>query len=183
MDGRDGHDNVLAGAIKGAVAAAAGVWLMDLVSTAMYGREDEGTKKREEAARVEGKDPASVVAGRIAGMTGGSVLEEREGQAATAIHYALGVVPGALYGVLRPRLPGLGAGRGLAYGLALFVLNDELLGPALGLAAGPTAYPWQAHARGLAAHLVLGVATDAVLDVLDAVGARSGPAPYPSSSR
>jgi hypothetical protein len=35
VDGRDGHDNVLAVAIKGAVAAAAGVWLMDLVSTAM----------------------------------------------------------------------------------------------------------------------------------------------------
>jgi hypothetical protein len=33
------------------------------------------------------------------------------------------------------------------------------------------------------AHLVLGVATDAVLDVLDVVGARSGSAPYPSSSR
>jgi len=169
MDGR--NDNVLAGALKGAVAGAAGVWLMDLVSTALYQREGDAAKEQEEAARaaVGGKDPASVAADRLAQATGAPLTTVSEGQAATAIHYALGVVPGALYGALRHRLPGSGAGRGLAYGLALFLLNDEALGPALGLAAGPTAYPWQAHARGLAAHLVLGVATDAVLDVLDRV--------------
>jgi hypothetical protein len=117
-----------------------------------------------------GQDPASVAAARIALATGAELSEERQGQAATAIHYALGVVPGAVYGALRPRLGGSGAGRGLAYGLALFLLNDEGIGPALGLAAGPTAYPWQAHARGLTAHLVLGIATDAVLDLLDRAG-------------
>ena len=172
MTGGNGNANgsLRAGAVKGAVAGAVGVWLMDLVSTAMYEQEDEAAKKREEAARVEGKDPASVAAARIALATGAELSEERQGQAATAIHYALGVVPGAVYGALRPRLGGSGAGRGLAYGLALFLLNDEGLGPALGLAAGPTAYPWQAHARGLTAHLVLGVATDAVLDLLDRAG-------------
>lgn len=168
MDGRD--DNMLAGALKGAVAGAVGVWLMDKVSTALYEREDPPAKKREEAARVEGKDPASLAAGRLAQATGTELSEEQQGTAASAIHYALGVVPGAVYGALRPRLGRSGAGHGLAYGLALFLLNDELLGPALGLAAGPTAYPWQAHARGLAAHLVLGVATDAVLDALNQVG-------------
>ena len=89
--------------------------------------------------------------------------------AGIAVHYALGVLPGALYAPLRRRLGGLGAGRGLLYGLGLFLVNDELLAPALGLASGPTAYPWQAHARGLAEHLVLGAATDAVLGAADRI--------------
>ncbi len=67
-------------------------------------------------------------------------------------------------------MPGLGAGRGLLYGLGMFVVEDELVSPALGVAAGPTRYPWQAHARGLVAHLVLGVVTDAVLRVLEEPG-------------
>jgi len=160
----------VAGALKGAIAGAVGVWLMDLVSTAMYDQEDLVAREREEAARVKGKDPASVAAGRLGQAAGAPLTAVSEGQVATAIHYALGVVPGAVYGALRPHLGGSGAARGLAYGAVLFLLNDETMGPALGLAAGPTAYPWQAHARGLTAHLVLGVATDAVLDGLDRVG-------------
>lgn len=39
----------------------------------------------------------------------------------------------------------------------MFLLNDEILAPVLGLASGPTAYPWQAHARGLVVVLVTGV--------------------------
>ena len=162
-------DHAFANAVKGAIAGAAGVWLMDLVSTAMYEQEPEATKKQEEAARIEGKDPASVAATRLAHAAGINPTPEQEGTAATVIHYALGVVPGALYGVLRPKLGDSRAACGLAYGLALFLLNDEALGPALGLANAPTAYPWQAHARGLTAHLVLGVATDALLNALDRV--------------
>jgi uncharacterized membrane protein YagU involved in acid resistance len=85
------------------------------------------------------------------------------------MHYALGILPGALYGVLRHRVAGLGAGRGLLYGAGLFLVNDELLAPVLGLASGPTAYPWQAHARGLVSHVVLGAVTDTVLDVTEQV--------------
>jgi hypothetical protein len=46
---------------------------------------------------------------------------------------------------------------------------DEGVVPALGLAGGPTEYPWQAHARGLVGHLVLGAVTHATLELLDQV--------------
>jgi hypothetical protein len=36
--------NVLAGAFKGALAGAAGVWLMDLVSAALYQQEGDAAK-------------------------------------------------------------------------------------------------------------------------------------------
>lgn len=59
------------------------------------------------------------------------------------------------------------SGRGLLYGLGLFVLNDEIAGPALGIASGPTEYPWQAHVRGLAGHLMLGAATEVAIEAMD----------------
>ena len=60
--------------------------------------------------------------------------------------------------------------RGLLYGLGPFLLEDELANPVAGFAAGPTAYPWQAHARGFVAHLVYGVVTDTVLNIFKGAG-------------
>ncbi|CAA9313559.1 MAG: hypothetical protein AVDCRST_MAG56-6410 [uncultured Cytophagales bacterium] len=53
--------------------------------------------------------------------------------------------------------------------MGLFIVMDEIVAPLAGLASGPFAYPWQAHARGLAGHLTVGVTTDAVLGLLDQV--------------
>ena len=166
---RGGNGNVVGNVVKGAVAGAVGVWLADRVGWFLYRRDGPATLRRERAARPEGKDPAHVAAGRLAGALGVAPSLPQPHPAGIAVHYALGVVPGALYGALRHRVRGLGAGYGLPYGLGLFLVNDELLAPALGLASGPAAYPWQAHARGLAAHLVLGAATDAACGLFDRV--------------
>ncbi len=155
--------------IKGAAAGTVGVWIMDRIGWFMYRQEDQGAIRREQVARVEGKDPAHVAAGKLARVFGAGLYPEQPHMAGLVIHYALGVVPGMVYGSLRHQVGGLRAGRGLLYGAGLFLVNDELLNPILGLASGPTAYPWQAHARGLAAHAVLGVVTDAALDALDRV--------------
>ncbi len=156
--------------VKGAIAGAVGVWLMDQVGWGLYLREDPAASRKEQAARVGGKDVAHVAAGKLARVLGRTLTPAQPHPAGLAVHYALGVAPGALYGALRRRVGGLGAGRGLLYGLGLFLVNDELLAPALGLASGPLQYPWQAHARGLVSHLVLGAATDTVLEVLDQIG-------------
>lgn len=78
-------------------------------------------------------------------------------------------MPGAAYGALRDRLPLLAVGRGLLYGAGVFVVMDEVVAPSLGVVSGPKGYPWEAHWRGLVGHLVLGAATDTVLDVMDDV--------------
>lgn len=114
-----------------------------------------------------GKDVAHAAAGKLAAAVGRKLMPEQPHPVGIAMHYALGIVPGALYGTLRRRAGGVGAGRGLLYGAGLFLVNDEILAPALGLASRPAAYPWQAHARGLVSHLVLGAVTDTVLEVLD----------------
>lgn len=96
MDGRDALD-----AAKGAIAGAVGVWLMDQVTWGMYLREAPQALQREQGARVWGKDVAHVAAEKLAGAIG---LEPPSGEphpAGMAVHYALGVVPGALYAPLR----------------------------------------------------------------------------------
>ena len=163
-----GDDRTLAlDLLKGAVAGAVAVWAMDRLGWALWDREDPRALERERAARVEGMDPAHVVANRVADALGRPLRPRQPHPAGVAVHYAIGMGPAMAYAALRRRSPALRAGGGLAYGLGLFLAVDEGVVPALGLASGPAAYPWQAHARGLVTHLALGVVTDATLDALD----------------
>lgn len=163
--------------LKGAVAGAVGVWAMDRLGWALWDREDPRALERERAARVEGMDPAHVVANRVADAVGRALHPRQPHPAGVGVHYAIGIAPAMAYAAFRHQVPALRTGRGLAYGLGLFLAMDEAVVPALGLASGPRAYPWQAHARGLVTHLLLGLVTDATLDVLDrALGGRPSPA-------
>ena len=155
--------------VKGAIAGAAAVWAMDRLGWALWDREDPATLARERAARVEGMDPAHVFANRVADAVGHPLHPRQPHPAGVAVHYAIGMAPAMAYAALRRRSPALATGGGLAYGLGLFLAVDEAMVPALGLASGPAAYPWQAHARGLVSHLALGVVTDAALDALDSL--------------
>ena len=154
-------------ALKGAVAGAAGVWAMDRIGWYMYLREDESALQQELKARPGGLDPAHNIANRLAGALGKELTPQQPNAWGVAAHFALGILPGAMYGVLRHRTKALPKAQGALYGLGLFVMNDELVNPLLKLSGGPRAYPWQAHARGLVEHVVLGVVTHAVLRVMD----------------
>ena len=155
--------------LKGAVAGAVGVWAMDRVDWFMYerGLDAPETRRRTEAARPGGMDPAHVMAKMGADAMGVRLSSPKENPAGLAVHYSLGIMPGMLYGAMRDRVDYVGAGRGLGYGFALFVIEDEIANPLLGTAAPPGRYPWTAHARGLVAHLVYGFVTDAVLSLLN----------------
>lgn len=155
---------VVVSLLLGAAAGAAGVWVMDRVGWFMYDNEDVAALQREHHARPGNLDVAHAAAGKAAALIG-SRLPDQPNVPGMVVHYALGVLPGAVYGVLRRRVPAVRAGSGAAYGLALFVIMDETAAPLLGIAAGPSRYPWQAHARGAVAHLVLGVTTETVLRI------------------
>lgn len=62
--------------------------------------------------------------------------------------------------------------------LCPILIEDEIANPLLGSAAPPGRYPWTAHARGLVAHLVYGLVTDAVLSLLN-----GGRPPRPARGR
>lgn len=155
--------------LQGAAAGAVAVWAMDRLDWFTYRHQDPEARRRTDRVRPHGMDPAHVAAHRIARHLGTrlSPAPPHQHPAGIAIHYAVGMVPGALYGLLRRRYPVLGTGRGALFGLGVFLRQDELINAATGLAADPRRYPWQAHARGLAAHLVYGLVLDASLNAME----------------
>jgi hypothetical protein len=139
---------------------------MDRVDWFMVEHGDQEAWRQTQAVRPNHMDPAHNMAGMAAKAMG---LEPppQPHPAGIAVHYAVGMGPAALYSVARRHLPGGVMSRGLVLGLGMFLVEDEIINPLIGAAAPPHRYPWQAHARGLIAHLVLGVVTEAVLTAFD----------------
>ena len=162
-----GAGSLLAGMARGAIAGAVGTWAMDRVTRWMWNRESPELRIRERWVRPGGLDPAHVMANRVAGAMGKELEPRQPHPAGVGVHYALGVVPGAVYGALRGRVAGVDALGGLLYGLGLFVFEDEGANTLLGTSGKPADYPWQAHVRGLVGHMVLGVATHATLELME----------------
>jgi len=140
---------------------------MDIVTWWMYGAEKPTALQREKRARAKGMDPAHAAARYLAEMIGSDAAEEEPNAAGIAIHYLLGMGPGAAYARLRRRATWVRAGRGAMYGGALFVMNDEIANRVLRLSGPQRDYPWQAHLRGLVGHVVLGVVTEVTLNLLE----------------
>lgn len=157
---------MLRDAIRGALAGAAATWLMDQVTTGLYEAQPPEVTKLEAAGRPNGKSSVANLVDRVEAATGFTLPATRRPLVENAIHYALGIVPGAIYGVVRRYLPVARLGRGLAFGLALFAVNDEYLNTKLGLAGPIEAYPPETHLRGLAGHAVLGVGTETGIQLL-----------------
>jgi len=152
--------------LLGAIAGAAATWAMDGVTSLLLERQSEEVTEREN--RVRGKRFAyEIAADKAAGLAGYHLLNRQRQRIGKGIHWAIGIGSGAIYGALRNRVRYFGIGSGVAYGVALYLLIDEGALTALGLSPPPNAFPWQAHARGLAGHLVLGAVLDAAFDVAD----------------
>ena len=152
--------------VRGAMAGAAATWVMDQVTSGMLASQPPDVTEREKAARPNGQTALENLVDRVADSFDLELDPEAKATVTQIAHYGLGVVPGAAYGLLRHRVPLVGAARGLLYGFALWAVNDEYLATRLGIAAPPDAYPPETHLRGLVGHLVLGIVTDAGIDTL-----------------
>lgn len=157
--------------LVGAVAGAAATWLMDRLTTAAYEREPQEAKDRENEARGE-LTAYEIVAERAATAAGRALDSRERARIGNAIHWSLGVGTGAMYGLLRNRIPTMGLGSGVLFGLGVFALLDEGALPLMGVTPGPGEFPWQTHARGFAGHLVLGTVIELPFDLLDATTIR-----------
>ena len=160
------HSSLLVRVVRGAVAGGVATWFMDLATTGFMANQTPHEAAREKAAQPNGKSSVMNMLDTATAVTGIRLDDEAKSIAANLTHYALGVVPGALYAAVRPYLPPIRAGHGLVYGLTLFVVNDEFLNSAMGFAGPPDAYPVSSHVRGLVGHVVLGITTDAGIDIL-----------------
>jgi uncharacterized membrane protein YagU involved in acid resistance len=77
-------------------------------------------------------------------------------------HYLMGKSSGALYGTVAELVPGIAAGRGVPFGLAVWLVADEGIVPLAGLSKKPTEYGSATHLHAAVSHLVYGLATDVV---------------------
>ena len=161
-----GDGSIGADLMKGAIAGAVATWVMDKVTTTLHEKETTGARRRENRAR-RGRVVSAAAAEKGARIAGTSLTAKQRRQTGAALHWTLGIGAGAAYGVLRRRVPNTGRLVGLSFGTGFWLVLDEVVVPALGLAPGPRALPWQTHARGLAGHLSFGAVTDATLKVLD----------------
>lgn len=152
--------------MRGTIAGGAATWVMDQVTTGMLAAQPPEVTEREKAARPNGQSALENLVDMAAASFDLELTPADKATITQIAHYGLGVVPGAAYGLLRRRVPFVGAGRGLLYGFLLWAVNDEYLATRLGIAAPPEAYPPETHRRGLVGHLVLGVVTDAGIDAL-----------------
>ncbi|WP_334656931.1 DUF1440 domain-containing protein [Sphingomonas panaciterrae] len=154
-------------AFAGAAAGAFGVWALDRVDWFLWNHEDEGARARTTAIRPGGEPPAQALVTKVEKATGKALSADAHEAVSQAVHYSIGIAPAIGYALLRDKLPGNGVARGALYGVGLFLTQDEVLNTVTGLGAKPQRYPWQAHARGIVAHTVYGVATELALAFLD----------------
>lgn len=95
-------------------------------------------------------------------MTGHDVPKSRRVAAGRLIHYATGLVLGAIYVVIAALKPDITILFGVAYGIAVAIALDYVVVPALRL--GPPAWktPLATHLYGITAHIVFGASLEAV---------------------
>lgn len=162
------QQSIFADVIDGAIAGALATWVMGKITTYLYESENKVARRREDRAR-EGKTAYGVAAEKTAKLIGSQLSDEERQRYGEAIHWALGVGAGALYGALRPRVESASLAGGLLFGAAFWLVMDETVTPALGLTPGPRAFPWQTHARALAGHLTFGAVANTALAALQPV--------------
>lgn len=148
-------------AARGVVIGAAAGQVMGKVTEVFYDKQSDRAREREEEIR---EAPSFMVAAkRMVSVVEEEPKEEHVNKLGTVLHTGLGLGMGVLYSLTAERYPKIRAGRGLAFGLGFFLVIDEGMNTAFGWTPRPDKFPWQAHARGLVAHLVYGLVVDAAL--------------------
>ena len=136
---------VAAGVVAG-VAATAATSLYQAIAAGPFGQ-DGGDG-----------DPANVKAAQDAAMatTGHPLPPAVKPAAGSAVHYATGIALGLGYVAAAARVPRVTAAYGVAFGLGVALVLDDLLVPAFGWGAWPTETPPATHAYGLTTHALFG---------------------------
>lgn len=178
VDYNDNEDDFGGALLKGAVGAVAATVALDRLDWYMWNHLDPETRERTRSVRPGRLDPGHVIARKIARAMGTDIEPkgpDNQHPAGVAVHLALGMGPALAYAAMRDRAPALTAGGGTLFGLGLFLVHDEGLNTITGAGAKPQDYPWQAHARGLIAHLVYGLVLEGTMRMIDGPPGRRRP--------
>jgi uncharacterized membrane protein YagU involved in acid resistance len=144
------------------LAGYVGTKAMEPVSMKLYELEPAHVREREDAARPG--PPYQVAAEKISALLGVQRDDRQLQRTSMGLHYGLAVQWAPLYAVLRRRTGWSPVTSGLATGAVMSIVADELMTPAFGFSAPNTEYPLATHVRGMAAHLVYGLAVAATFE-------------------
>ena len=151
--------------LSGAVGGFIGTWAMShsqrwwtLAADGQPSRSSGGKHDaRDWQERSEGQNANELVAQSIGErVTGRPLTPDERRVGAQLMHYAFGTAMGALYGASRARARDMSLSSGIAFGLALWAIADELAMPILGLSRPTTERPLEMHLQAAAAHIVYG---------------------------
>jgi putative membrane protein len=155
------------GALAGAMGGLAGTWAMSeaqrMWTHAVDGQAPDSAAGKHDARdwqeRSEGQNSNEIAAQAAATTTLGRRLDRDElAVGAALMHYSFGTAAGALYGVFAARRPRHASG--LAFGLAVWLLADEIAMPLLGLSDSTLRRPAEKRLQSIAAHIVFGMTTE-----------------------
>lgn len=162
--------SILKDALLGALGGIAGTMAMGKLSSFLYKFESEEKKHKEETLRKQ--PPYQTMAEKMArNILNKELTDQQKKKAGMALHWAYGIGWGALYGVLRKRVPMLSKAAGLPFATAFTLIGDEGMNTAFGVTPPPREFPWEAHARGYAGHIAFTATLEAVSRVGDKIAA------------
>ncbi len=141
--------------VKGAIAGMIG----GLIATAA-----KSAAERIYPPRTHGEaNPLAVTAEKL----GEPRLETpRKHAVEETIHWGVGALTGAAYGVMAEFYPEVTARNGVSFGLAVMAITHEGALPALGLSAPPEQQQPRERRSEMATHVVYGVVTETVRRIL-----------------
>jgi hypothetical protein len=168
---------IWSGAAAGALAGALGSLAMNqfqrIAAKAGGGLEARGatmgiprTGRGPQPAQALGNasdDATAKVANTVTSLVGRPLTDPRSRQVAGEfVHVAFGALNGALYGAAVELNPRLRRGAGVPFGIAVWLLADEGLIPALGLSRSPRETSAEVHTYSVTAHAIYGATTELV---------------------
>ena len=145
--------DLLVGAASGVLGGAA---LLGMSAT-LYALAAPKDIEKEQA--IEPRDPFIVLAQNLQKATGKTMTEHGEQVFEQGVANSLGAAMGAAYALTARRWKLGWLAGGTVFGTLFWLIEDEGIGPALGLAGDNTKYPLEAHLRGLLAHVTFGIVT------------------------
>ena len=144
---------LLRGATAGLVAGVVASFAME-AGQALAAKLSPSDGGEEEPATAKAAD-------RVAkAVTGAPVPEPDHPLAGQIVHYALGAGLGLAYGIAAEFSPRVTAGYGAGFGLTTAALLDEAAVPAAGLGTPPWSTSPATHAYTIASHLVFGAVAE-----------------------
>jgi hypothetical protein len=161
---------MLAGAIGGLAGTSAMNETQRAWTHAVDGQAPESPAGKHDARdwqeRSEGQNSNEIAAQFLATRFIGRRLDCGELAIAAALaHYTFGAAMGALYGAYVERRGR--SGTGIAFGLMVWLLADEIAMPLLGLSGSTLRRPLEKHLQSIAAHIVFGMTTEAARGALE----------------